>query len=351
MTEDSKHIKLSNISLHSWLLIMIVLGLILFLFKLSLDPFYAERHYRDGFNLNQAKQHSFAIQELKQAVKFAPLETQYLQELGKAYEGYAQQQITPSSKIKYFKKAVTAYEKCIVLDDQNPWHQNRAAFAYTRLLELDPKNSSTYQEKINYYIERASQIDQKNPLFQLNYAYHLHSQNKIKDAAFYYLKTIEIDGDMLEARYNIADILRRQNQLQLALNQYIEIFNRKKDFNNVGLAIAALYMQLNKAKEAIPYLKESLDTSPNRKEILVNLANIYHQSNQFSDALTYFEILFSEFPDSSSEYFQFYTQSLVNLGQYKKALNVLKPFLKNKKTKDLANFQQQKILNYIKTQK
>ena len=63
-----------------------------------IQPFLAERHYRDGYNFHAMKRYKYAIEDLQKACRYAPWETHYKMQLGKTYEKQAEQQKDISTK-------------------------------------------------------------------------------------------------------------------------------------------------------------------------------------------------------------------------------------------------------------
>ena len=57
-------------------------------------PFFAERHYRDGYNFEVEGRLKYAIEEYEIAIQDAPWETQYMMDLAKVYGDFAAQQAT-----------------------------------------------------------------------------------------------------------------------------------------------------------------------------------------------------------------------------------------------------------------
>jgi len=337
----------ANLSPESWLVVfayLVISGVCLWQFLL---PYYAERHYRDGYNFSVLKRNRYAIEELEMAVNDAPWETQYQVELGRIYEAYAEEQPTPRQALEYLNKAETLYLRMIYLDQLNPWFQNRLAIIYVRKSELIPEKSGFFITMAHDRTKKAAELDNQNPLFQLNYASFLHRLGRIDEAIPYYKKTLDYDPNMSEALYNLADIYRRQNRLDLTLKLYEDLKLRNPDFQNLNLALASTYIQLGRYKDATVALEESVSANPQQLEPLKTLGSLYFEQKEWLKAATTYDKIVSYFPEAHQMH-QFKVQALVAAGKPQEAAQSLADYLGSYPDDAVARSQYQTLRGALK---
>ncbi len=303
-----------------WSLIIITWALVAVGIWQSSLPYYAERNYREGFNLSASQLTIEAIPYLERSVELAPWETQYLTELGKAYEDYANALPDLSQKQTYFKKAEEIYVRTIELDPKNPWFYSRYGSLTRQMVSVFPAQGEHYLTLTNSLYREAAEYDPKNPLFQLNLAYYYHQLGEFENAKKYYLMCIDMDPGMSIARFNLANIYYMERLPEKSLEQYLEIHKREPQFKNLSLAIALVYSNQNKYADALPYLEESRQYDPNNIEILKNLASFYFYIQAYDKAAATYEELFRRFPSAQQTSKEPYLQAVLKIGAIDRAL-------------------------------
>jgi len=318
-----------------WILIAVFIIFAVFMSYRSVILFKAERHYREGYFLLQRKLGRYAARELKQAVKYAPWETQYSLYLGKAYEEHANRETNTGKKVAILKKAIPVYEKIIVLNDHNPWYKNRLAYVYLNLGNLDAKNRKKYNELAYSYSKQAAADDRKNPLFQQSHAQLLHRLNLLDEAIPYYESVIEYDDRILDAPYNLADIYFKKGNVNGALEKYLYIYQKNPNFQNTNFAIAQMYILKRETALSIPYLEKELVKKPDNVKSRKLLGMAYYQSRRWKDAVDTFEPLPQ--PElSKKEVFTIRVESIYRSGDKNKAKELISQRLKTSpKDKDI----------------
>ncbi|RAP39181.1 hypothetical protein DID80_00015 [Candidatus Marinamargulisbacteria bacterium SCGC AAA071-K20] len=349
MTEklDDNTISINKISPVRWGLIVLFFLFSCVLVWQYVKPFQAELHFRDGFNLGASKRFKYAIEELEKAKSYAPWETHYQIQLAKYYEEFALTQSNPSEKIRLLKKAESTYKHIIVLDKQNPWYRNRLAMTYNRLKEAEPQHATKYAALSGENIKLGAMLDKQNPLFQLNYASHLHKLNRLEDAKIYYKKVIDYDNRFGEAYYNLADIYRQEKKLDKTLYYYKELYRTNPKFKNINLALASTHIILGNKDEAIVHLENVINKNPKQFEPLRSLAALYHQKQEWLKAAATYRLILNYFPEKK-ELHPFYIQALVNAARFKLAILELQKFIKENPDNRAAKEQMSKIELFLK---
>lgn len=187
---------------------------------------------------------------------------------------------------------------------------------------------SDYDKAIKEYVAILT-YNSDFPDAKLNLGNYYFSQNDPKNAANYYLKTINQDKEQIQAYFNLAYVYNQTNKTPEAvavLESYIQ--NNPKDTNanyDVGLLIA----EYGDYQKAVIYLEKAKKyTSPNDR-IVLNLAKIYAFLGNKNKAESYFVELTQKFPQTQEYYvelFQFYIQNK-NIEKAKQtALKLLQKF-------------------------
>lgn len=314
-------------------------------------PFLAERHFRDGFNAFLMHQYDLSVRKLEKAVHYAPWESHYFVQLGKSYEAQAQEAPSVEEKKRILNKAVDVYLYIIELDDKNPWYMNRLAVAYQQLAQLSQgEEQERYNRLVAEYTKAAATVDPNNPLFQLNYAYYLHQQGQLDEAIPYYVKTIEIDDRILEARFNLADLYKRKGETAKALEQYLEIYKKDPEFNQIKLVLASHYLHENDYESALPFLEEEIKTNPRNMPALKTLAGVYYKAERWQNAANAYGLLYRLAEEDRDEMLPYYIHSLLQIGQVEPARSVLRDYLAANPGNDYAQRQLRRIEEYLKNQ-
>ena len=350
---------LKNIPIKSWLHIIVVSTLIIFLCIKAFDPFIAERHYRDAYHLNfkalslvknndllrSYSYYNYALEEFDKAIEYAPWETQYLVQKGRLLEEYFSVIKNDEKKMAYINDAEKIYKQTIEMDPNNPWFRNRLAVIYLNKYKIT--GDVSYDRQAEELIKIASELDDQNPLFQINYGSYLHRHNRETEAIPYYERVIEIDADFGEAYYNLADIARKKGQLDLAISYYEDLYQRFPDFQQLRLVYSSALIQDKQLEKAANLLQELLDSDTSiPQEAVKSLATIYHQLGTFKPAAATFDILFKQYGYDPS-IFQYYIQSLLYLNNIPRCLEELDRFLLVYPDDVFANNQKQKIQTYM----
>ncbi len=285
-------------------------------------PFLAERRYRDGYNFDSEQRYKYAIEEYQKAIGYAPWEAQYQLDLARVYTDFATQQTQLQDKLYYLNKAEEMSLRMIELDNKSPWYRNRLGSIYMTLAGLVPARNQEYLQKAEANIRAAADIDNKNPLFQLNLAYFLHQMGRVDEAFEYYQKAIVFDERIPEAHYNLADLYIRKGNYDAALNEYILTAKSNQDFGRINVAIADLCLMLYSRtqnreylQKAVPYMENELKKNSADPKLLKNLGSIYTQDQKWGDAARVYDQYMIFHPEDTASVLGLYAQAVANSGQ------------------------------------
>ncbi len=319
---------LAKVRLRDWIILGSFFGVLLVLGVLFSFPFLAERHYREGFNFDAVQRYRYAIEELEQAVTYAPWESHYWMSLGRSYENAADKETSKEEKLRLYREALRCYDETLELDVKNPWHYSRLGSVYLSMTSLaaNQAEAETYLKKSEMYARKAAETDHQNPLFQLNLAYFLHRLGHLDEALLYYEKTLSYDDRFGEAYYNMADIYRRRQEPDKALNAYLNVLEKAPDFPGIYVALSNFYMEKGELAKAAPFLEREIQKRPDYAEGLNNLAAIYYQLENWDRAAELYGQLVSLYPGNEKIVLA-YAQCLLLDGQVDAAGIALEDFL------------------------
>jgi len=320
---DLKKVRFVNWAiLAAFFVVLIVLGVAFYY------PFLAERHYREGFNFDAGQRYRYAIEEFQTAVDYAPWESQYWMALGRSYESYADKETQKSEKVRLYREAINCYNETVSLDHKNPWHYSRLGSVYLNLTGFADNQSEAdaYLKQAEFYTRKAAEVDNQNPLFQLNLAYFLHRLGHFDEALLYYEKTLSYDDRFGEAYYNMADIYRRRKEPEKALQAYLNVLDKVPDFPGINVALSNFYMEQGLLGKAAPFLEREIQKRPDYVEGINNLGAIYYQLENWDRAAELYGQLVKLNP-GNEKMILIYAQCLGMDGQSNAALAALEDFL------------------------
>jgi tetratricopeptide (TPR) repeat protein len=127
--------------------------------------------------------------------------------------------------------------------------------------------SRDYNQLMMMHSKKSSELAPQNPLFQLNYAVHLHRTNQLADAEHYYQKAIGYDPDLLDAQFNLGSLYYFKQRYTDALSHFLTIADKNPRYKDIYHWIASIYMIQNKVDKAIE-LFDTLDPSFNSAVLL-----------------------------------------------------------------------------------
>lgn len=318
----------SKISPVYWILLGLYFALMIGTGYYFYKPFLAERHFREGYNFYVMNRLKYAIEELEAAVKYAPLETHYQIQLSKAYESMAAKSSSKIERLAWFRKAESTMLNAMKYDDISPWFKSRLANIYEQLAKEIPGEEQTYIKKAESYHHAAAIADKSNPIFQLNYAYFLHQQNRLDEAKPFYDRAKEIDDSLLEASYNLGDIFRRKGQIEEAKKNYLFVFEKNPSYNRINLILGSLYINDNNKVKALDHLQRDYLLYPQNENAILNLASINYQVQRYEAAAYFYDMYMKKVPEKAGGVINNYAQSLNYIGKKQDAIAALENYLK-----------------------
>ena len=316
--------------------------------KVDEFPKDAEAHANLGVVYQNQKRYAEALNEYKKAESLNPSNLNTKINIGTLFQ-----------EQKKYDNAISTYNSILAIQPYNAKvlvykaecskalnRKEEAIELYKTALNIEPKNAQIKAELYELLKNTMSTEDvlaflyknvQNSPMDASSYyefAYELHKANKIDDAITYYIETIKLDKNKIDAYVNLSQAYRQKkkykdaydvikkakavapeneqvksqyaliaseyasNKYTIATNAY-ESGDYKKAIEEYKLiepattdsliGIAAAYQALSDTKEAIEYYKKAMEIAPKNDEIPVYIASLYVNSNDEVNAKKYVE--------------------------------------------------------------
>ncbi len=321
--------------------------------KVDENPKDAESHANLGVVFQKQKRYMEALNEYRKAENLNPTNINTKINIGTLYQ-----------EQKKYNDAISVYDSILNIQPHNSSvlvykaecfkalkRDKDAIELYKTALNLDPKNSSIKaqlfellkvtmptQEVLDFLYKNV-QNSPMNADSYYEFAYELHKANKINDAIVYYIETIKLDKNKIDAYINLSQAYRQNKNyidaysvIQKAkviapnnelVNKQLEICKKEYASNAYSIAsnafqsgdyekaiieykkinpptadsyigIAASYQSLKDNTQAIEYYKKAMELAPNNDELPFYIASIYANINDFENAKQYIEISLSK---------------------------------------------------------
>ena len=323
--------------------------------KVDANPKDAEAHANLGVVFQKQKRYSEALAEYQKAEQLNPSNINTRINIGTLFQ-----------EQKNYDKALNIYNSILQTQPNNVnvltykaeclknlRRNSDAVSTYKTALSLEPNNadikanlfdllkSTMPTEKVLDYLYQNVKNEPMNANTYYQFAYELHNANKIDDAIVYYLETIKLDSNKIDAytnlsqayrqkgdyvnayqiiqkakalspsnelvnkqldivkkeyatnRYSIATTAFENGNYQEAINEYLKITPATVDS---CIGIAASYQALNNYQEAINYYKKAMGIDNKNADLPYYIASIYANNNDLEHSKQYVEIALSKNP-------------------------------------------------------
>lgn len=314
---------LSKVFIIKLISFFIILGVLLSLFVLSLYPFLSERYVRDAYFFSVYKRYQYAIEDMEKAIDYAPYDAHYRIVLGRYYHEYYSTLKDNWSKERLLKKMERNYFLTLKYDPINPWVYMYLVGIYSEYSKIYPEKALYYESKIKSAYEKMAEIGFLNPLFQLNYAFYLHQQNRLSEAAEVYQRVINYDQSMGEASINLANIHLEEKRFLDALECLLDFKARFSEFKGLNTMLANTYLLMNRHQDAQDVLLEENTINPRQEKVLQMIVRVSVYLNDWTLATKYFNQLYTLYPNQEPQFFYMYIHALVKAEYYKQAYRLL----------------------------
>jgi len=321
--------------------------------KVDENPKDAEARANLGVVFQKQKRYMEALNEYRRAEALNPTNINTKINIGTLYQ-----------EQKKYDMAMSVYDSILNLQPYNAKvlvykaecckSLNRKKEAIELLksaMNLDPKNSAIKAKLFDLlkdtmptsevldFLYKNVQNSPMNADSYYEFAYELHKANKIDDAIVYYLETIKLDKNKIDAYINLSQAYRQKKnysdaysiikkakaiqgnnelvnkQYELCLKEYAansysiasnafqsgdyekaiaEYQKINPKDSDVYIGIAASYQSLKDNQNALENYKKALELAPNNDDIAFYIASIYANMNDFVKAKEYINISLSK---------------------------------------------------------
>jgi len=323
--------------------------------KVDESPKDAEAHANLGVVYQKEKRYNEALSEYQKAEALNPSNINTKINIGTLYQ-----------EQKKYTDALNTYNSILQLQPQNvnvmtykaeclkALNRNDEAISlYKAVLNLEPKNSVAKAELFDLlkntmpaeavldFLYKNVQNSPMNADSYYEFAYELHRANKIDDAIVYYIQTIKLDKNKIDAYINLSQAYRQKQNYNDAydviqkakalapdnelVNKQYELVAKEYAANNYSIAsnafqsgnyekaiseymkinpptsdsligIAASYQSLKDNEKAIEYYKKAMSIDKSNSDIPFYIASIYANTDNLEQAKQYADIAISKNP-------------------------------------------------------
>ncbi len=268
----------------------------------------AEYNYLLAYNAHQKAMDSKQELHFKNAamyaqrsVDYAPLETQFRDELGKIYHDWHAYAGDNNEKKSLLLKSRDTFEECLHLQPENPWYHMYVATVYALMgsLTTDLDEQKQYSNLAEKHFEEGAADDPNNPIF-LNKAGDINMQRgQYQDAVNYYSRTLEIDDRFKDIWLKRARAYDQLGQPEKATADREYVINKVKGY--IVRANQAIGKQEWQA--GIDELYYCVQFDPEQIHARLNMAKLYLKTNQMDEAKAALQDLLSHKPDHAEARF------------------------------------------------
>ncbi|PIR72685.1 MAG: hypothetical protein COU42_00175 [Candidatus Nealsonbacteria bacterium CG10_big_fil_rev_8_21_14_0_10_36_24] len=293
---------------------------VIFIFGLGIFILEGQRYIASvsclkGIELWQQGQNEKALKQLERAVKIAPQNDFYWQELSQLYiqninEIAKSADLSQEEVIKkiqfYINNAVNSTKEATNRNPENVVNWSVQGFVYQSLIGV--VGGTKDQAVISY--ERAGQLEPTNPYFPTQTGISLlkeaetltqdkqgEREKLLSDAQEKFEKAIELKTDYAPARFQMAMVYQAKGKEA----EMLEELEKTKDFapNDIGLAfqLGLVYYQRGNFERAKTELERTTSLNPNYANALYFLGLTYEKLGRRDDAIKIFERVVALNPD------------------------------------------------------
>ena len=335
--------------------------------KVDEFPNDAEAHANLGVVFQKEKRYVEALSQYQKAEALNPSNLNTKINIGTLYQEqnkFDQAINTYDSILKvqpYNSKVLTFKAECLQKLNRN----DEAIGLYKTALNLDPQNAQIKAqlfellkntmptEQVLDFLYKNVQNSPMNADSYYELAYELHKANKIDDAIVYYLETIKLNKNKIDAYINLSQAYRQKKNYEQAFQiiskakniapenkQVIEQYNLiSNEYSSNRYSAASNAFESGNYNQAIEQYKL---INPPTADSLLGIAAAYQALENYNEAINFYKKALNLSPQNPD--IPYYIASLyINLNDTVSA----KPYIEQALNKNPNNKQAKEILNYI----
>ncbi len=254
-----------------------------------------------------------AIELLKQAIEMDPDSLYLKRELATVYL----QNKDDDNALKVLESILKDHpddtRSLIIYGGINQVRKNRQAAidAYERVIATDPKQEKVYQLLGGLYLE-AENFDQAERIFNQmivhfpnNYIGYFYlgrtfaKQGKRTEAEKQFKRTLEIEPELMEPRYELLGLYKEEKNEQKILSMYQDILNRNPNNIRAAMELGYYYYINGKVARAGKIFKKLGQRSTDEFEVIIKTIQLYIDPKKFEEGLVIIQGMLKAVPDSS----------------------------------------------------
>ena len=254
-----------------------------------------------------------AIELLKQAIEMDPDSLYLKRELATVYLQNKDDDNALNVLKSILKDHPDDTRSLIIYGGINQVRKNRQAAidAYERVIATDPKQEKVYQLLGGLYLE-AENFDQAERIFNQmivhfpnNYIGYFYlgrtfaKQGKRTEAEKQFKRTLEIEPELMEPRYELLGLYKEEKNEQKILSMYQDILNRNPNNIRAAMELGYYYYINGKVARAGKIFKKLGQRSTDEFEVIIKTIQLYIDPKKFEEGLVIIQGMLEGVPDSS----------------------------------------------------
>ncbi|MBR9859279.1 tetratricopeptide repeat protein [bacterium] len=216
-------------------------------------------------------------------------------------------------KLENYRKAITAFEYAIAIDDENTMGYLGKGNA---LMELD-----LFEEAIEF-LNQALDNDLTDAEVYCNIAECYENLDNYNSAKYFYLKAIKIDSRLSDAYYGLGVVYKKEGLYRDASKNLLYAIDYDPFESLYHIELAEVYLITQEKEKAIFHYQKAAEIDPETPEIILDLAQALFE---FEDIDAAIETLMKHQPDFIDDHrFSYRLASyLFQKGNYQKGYEIL----------------------------
>ncbi|HXS38187.1 MAG TPA: hypothetical protein VN721_15905 [Flavipsychrobacter sp.] len=232
--------------------------------------------------------------------------------LGAAYQG-----------LKFYEKAIDAYEFCVAIDEKFEFAYRNMADAYMRL---------KWYEKAIEVLEKHLEIAKPEDVIFEAMGYCWEKQKNFSRARYYYRQASQLSPQDDSIFYKIGETYARERQWEKAVKAYSVALHLNKDNAAYCMAIGNCLMEMDVKSEALVCYLNAVRLKPGSKTTWIALLRGLYMAGYYQEAMTQLEVA-REHCGDKPDFYYYQSALLFESGKTKEALLQLEKGLKEAPSK------------------
>jgi tetratricopeptide (TPR) repeat protein len=212
--------------------------------------------------------------------------------------------------LKFYEKAIDAYEYCIAIDDKFEYAYRNLADAYMRM---------KWFENAIEVLEKHLEIAKPEDIIYEALGHCFEKKKDFSKARNYYRQAFQLSPKDDSISFKIGETYTKEKKWEKAINAYTVALNLNKENVSYSIAIGNCLMELNIFNEALILYLNAVRLKPSQKNTWIALIRGLYFSKMYKEGLTQIPMA-KESCGEKADFFYLHAALLLELGKTKEAM-------------------------------